>query len=158
MIRRLTNHMVESSTSDDRRRALQGWVDTEPPPGLLAYRGNDPVAWCQVAPRSHFVRLFHTRGLALDAPDDLSVWAVTCIYIVPAARKTGLGAVLLRAAVEYARQHGARIVEGYPVVGPVRPSRRSTGSVAMCQQAGFSPVDGGSSTRCVMRREVRPTP
>ena len=154
MFWRLTNGMMETSTPASRQQALQQRLDTDPPPGLLAYRDGVPIAWCQVAPRSQFLRLFRTRALTLAEPDDPAVWAVMCIYVVAAARGQGVGLELIEAAFDHAQRHGAGTVEGYPLIERPRSSHRSTGSLRMFLQAGFQLVEGGSGSWCVVRRDV----
>jgi hypothetical protein len=83
---RLTNQSIAATTPEDRRAELETLVDTDPSSGLLAYRDDVPVGWCQVAPRPQFVRLLHTRPFTLDEPDHASAWSVMCVYVVPAAR------------------------------------------------------------------------
>jgi hypothetical protein len=60
---------------------------------------------------------------------------------------------LLRAAVEYARAHGAKIVEGYPIepTGGLSGSSGFTGVVSTFRQAGFVEVLRRSETRPIMR-------
>jgi hypothetical protein len=64
---------------------------------------------------------------------------------------------LLRAAVAYAVEEGAQIVEGYPVV-PRNPSMPDvfawTGMLSAFQQAGFVEVARRSETRPIVRYAV----
>ena len=46
--------------------------------------------------------------------DDDSVWAVTCFVVRREHRGQGLNARLLEAAIDFARAHGARVIEAYP--------------------------------------------
>jgi GNAT superfamily N-acetyltransferase len=71
----------------------------------------------------------------------------------------GVATALLRAAVTWAREHGATLVEGYPI----DTSRRSlsnaevfTGTLELFDGAGFAEVArrGG---RPIVRKRVRPT-
>jgi GNAT superfamily N-acetyltransferase len=54
-------------------------------------------------------------GRAED-PDDRHVWAIVCFAVRPGYRGQGLTRPLTKAAAEYARAHGARTVEGYPML------------------------------------------
>ena len=54
------------------------------------------------------------RSRILKRVDDQPVWSAVCFFIAKTYRRQGLTVSLLRAAVEYARQAGAKIVEGYP--------------------------------------------
>jgi GNAT superfamily N-acetyltransferase len=85
---------------------------------------------------------------------------VTCFKVDSRHRRTGVGAALVRAAVEYARAHGATAVEGHPVdVASLKAARVSgsaiyTGTVAMFTAAGFTEVARTYPTRPVMRLEL----
>jgi GNAT superfamily N-acetyltransferase len=48
--------------------------------------------------------------------DDDSVWTVTCFVVRAGFQGRGLTRVLVRAAVEFARERGARALEGYPMI------------------------------------------
>jgi GNAT superfamily N-acetyltransferase len=101
------------------------------------------------------------RALARVLADDDGAWWVTCFKVDSRQRRTGIGAALLRAAVEYAREHGATAVEGHPVdVAVLKAARVSgsavyTGTVAMFTAAGFIEVARTYPTRPVMRLELR---
>jgi hypothetical protein len=73
-------------------------------------------------------------------------------------RRQGLSVKLLKAAVDFARSKGARIVEGYPTQ-PGRdlpPGWGYMGIVSAFQRAGFSEVARPSKTRRIMRYTLRP--
>lgn len=112
-------------------------------PGLLAYAGGRAVGWVSVGPREDFLpRLERSRHLK-PAPGD-GVWSVLCFWIRPGHRRQGLAALLLAAAVDHARRHGARAVEGAPVEpggGRVATGSAYTGVVGMFQAAGFTEID-----------------
>jgi GNAT superfamily N-acetyltransferase len=132
-------------------------------PGLLAYDGDTPVGWCAVEPRPNLVRLRHSRIVAGGTanPDftDPSVWAVTCFVVPRAHRRRGVGRALAEAAVAYARDHGARIVEGYAVDHSVREKSSSAelfhGTVTMFENAGFSEVARPKADRVIMQLVLR---
>jgi GNAT superfamily N-acetyltransferase len=42
------------------------------------------------------------------------VWSITCFFVAKPYRRKGLTVMLLQAALEYARNQGAAILEGYP--------------------------------------------
>jgi GNAT superfamily N-acetyltransferase len=88
--------------------------------GLVAYLDGEPVGWCAVEPRTAFPRLLlKTRvpweGRSEDKTDD-SVWALTCFVTRAGYRRRGISYALARAAVDFARERGARALEGYPMV------------------------------------------
>lgn len=69
----------------------------------------------------------------------------------------GISGALARAAVEFARERGARAIEGYPMV--TEPGKEITwgelyvGPVSAFAEAGFVEVSAPSKRRRVMRVE-----
>jgi GNAT superfamily N-acetyltransferase len=138
------------------RRAFKGLVDSGRVPGLIAYLDGTPVGWCSVAPREEFGRV-ERSPVTKPVDDRTGVWAVVCFYLDRRHRRSGVASELLRAAVDHAAAHGARIVEGYPVdVGDNRkPSAELYhGTATMFARAGFSEVARRSPQRPIMRRRV----
>lgn len=156
MVWRVPRAQWESHKGPGNKRALYRIVQAGPPPGVLAYRGSEPVGWCAVAPRERYPVLSRSRVLA--PVDDRSVWSITCLFVRKADRRRGVSRQLLRAAVEFARSNGARIVEGYPV-DPARDQPDPfvwTGLASTFRRAGFREVARRSATRPIMRRVLRP--
>jgi GNAT superfamily N-acetyltransferase len=151
---RLTGAEFRRGTAGPNRTALKAIVDEGRVPGLLAYQDGAPAGWCSVAPRAEFGRL--QRSPTLRPLDDEPVWSIVCFYIDPRHRGRGIGAALLRAAVDHAAEHGAHIVEGYPVepgAGRVSAASAYTGVTAMFEQAGFREA-ARRGRRPIMRRVV----
>ena len=123
------------------------------PVGLLAFAGDQPVAWCSIAPRPTYRRL----GGPKDFDDDPeAVWSIACFFVVRTWRGRGLSQLLIREAVDCARANGARIVEAYPVE-PDSPSYRFMGLVPVLEAAGFDVVGSAGQRRTVMRRSTTGT-
>jgi len=150
---------VGTETLHDRL-AAQLAADS-PGPGLLAYDGETPVGWCAVEPRPALSRVARStlvrNGTAQPELTDESVWAVSCFVVPRAHRRRGVGAALAEAAVAYAREHGARVVEAY-AVDPSAKAKVSAaelfhGTVSMFAGAGFTEVGRPSPTRAVMQLE-----
>jgi GNAT superfamily N-acetyltransferase len=149
---------AESGPRPDNRDALRHEIaQAAVPPGLLAYVDNQPVGWTRVGPRSDFPGVSGNKALAKVLTEDPGVWWVTCFVVDSRHRRSGVGSTLLRAAVEFAREHGATAVEGHPVdVAALSAARVSgsaifTGTVAMFSAAGFTEVARTYPTRPVMR-------
>lgn len=143
--------------ADNREALRQEIARATVPPGLLAYVDDQPVGWTRVGPRSDFPRVTGNRALARVLADDPGAWWVTCFAVGSPHRRSGVGTLLLEAAVEFARAHGATAVEGHPVdVDSLRAARVGgsaiyTGTVAMFSAAGFTEVGRTYPTRPVMR-------
>ena len=153
----LTNAQFNAISADDRRELLRDEIQGGPPPALIAYVDGEAAGWVRVGPRTAQVRLSRTRKFAAtEEPwDDESVWAVSCFVVRKEHRGAGLNARLLDAAVAFARESGARVVEAYPV-DPGAGSKKSSnelyhGVVSTFARAGFREVAsyGGGAGRQV---------
>lgn len=150
-----------NTAADDNRADLEALVGGDAAPGLVAIRDGVAVGWVGLGPREDFPRLARSRTIP-QLPGD-AVWVVNCFVVVRAARRSGVGNALLEAAVAYAAQHGARLVEGYHVRTEGRRMSSAsayTGTAGMFERAGFveaSPTTskaGKGLPRVVMRRDV----
>lgn len=136
------------ASNADRKAALLSRVEKRVPIGLLGYVDGEPVAWCSLGPRESFLKL-------TDGPDDgeENVWSVTCFFVRRDHRKGRLSGRMLDAAMDYARERGAKVIEGY-AVDPTSPSYRFMGFVDLFAARDFSPVGRAGKRRHVMRREL----
>lgn len=127
--------------------------------GLVAYLGGEPAGWCAVEPRTAYaglLRVYRTpwQGRAEDKAD-AGVWAVTCVFARAGFRRRGVSYALVRAAVGFARERGARAIEGYPML--TRPGEEvpwgelHVGTCSVFLAAGFAEVSRPSPRRVVMR-------
>ena len=130
-------------------------------PGLVAYRAGQAVGWVSLGPREDYQRLEHST--VLRRVDERPVWSIVCFVVARKARGQGIAAALLDAAVGYARQHGATLLEAYPVdTGRRRiPSAYAfSGTLAMYERASFEVVaqrqfNATSPIRPIVRRRIR---
>jgi GNAT superfamily N-acetyltransferase len=145
---------------DDKRAALRSQVCGDGrPPGVLAYRGDEVVGWCQVGPKDSFTRLGASTisKAPIDDADPENLWAITCFVVPVPYRRRGVASALLAGALEFARSRGADWVEGYPVdtAGDRRPAADLyRGTVTQFESAGFTMLRRPTATHTVMRRSV----
>jgi GNAT superfamily N-acetyltransferase len=152
---RLTQSEFDRKKGPGNRRALRQLVRSGTVPGILAYVDAEVAGWCSVGPRADFSRLARSR--VLKPVDDQPVWSVVCFFVAKPHRKKGLTVELLKAAARYARQHGARVLEGYPVeprAGRMPDVFAYTGLPSAYEKAGFVEVARRSETRPIMRRRL----
>jgi GNAT superfamily N-acetyltransferase len=137
----------------DTRAALAQLAQGDPPPGLIGYRDGTPVGWVSFGPRQDFARLANSR--TMRAVDDANVWSIVCFVVPSAYRRQGVAHDLLEAAVRYAREHGATIVEAYPVDRSVAgaPNAPWFGSLSMFAKAGFVEVARRTAARPIVRKD-----
>lgn len=95
-----------------RGEYVAGLCRTGPPPGVLAYDGDEPVGWAAVAPRAD---TSFARSRRIPHVDDLPVWSLWCVRVRPGHRGKGISHALIAGAVDFARTGGAPAVEAYPL-------------------------------------------
>ena len=83
------------------------------------------------------------------------MWAVTCFVTRTAYRRRGVMHELARASVDFARERGARALEGYPMLtkpgGDIAWGELHVGSRSVFEAAGFREVSHPTPRRVVMR-------
>lgn len=136
------------------KRAMRDLAGAGTVPGLIGYLDGEPAGWISLGPREDYAKL--RRSPVMKPVDDTPVWSVVCSYVAKPHRGHGLQHRLLAAAIEYARDQGARVLEAYPVDKPERshPDFMFFGSRSLYEQAGFAVVVRRSPTRLVMRLEL----
>jgi GNAT superfamily N-acetyltransferase len=140
----------------ERAERLREQTRAQPSSGLVAYVDGEPAGWCAVQPRPAFTGLVRVFKVPWEGRDedkaDASVWAVTCLLTRAGFRRQGVSRALARAAVAYAREHGARALESYPMRAdrPV-PEAMHVGTESVFADAGLSVVAHPGKRRAVMR-------
>lgn len=154
---RLSGKDWNAMAREDRRDAFRRIVKKGPPPGLIAYDNRMAVGWVAVGPRPSVAR-FNSGKVSkpLEADDALApadVHAITCLYVRPGYRGSGLMARLAQAAVAYAREAGAKAVEAC-VIEPDKRLQWGEGFVGVASvfsELGFQEVARRSPKRPLMR-------
>jgi GNAT superfamily N-acetyltransferase len=156
MFWRQTRSEFDQFKGEVNRQLMKSIVDSGEVPGLLAYHDGRPVGWISIGPRSDFSAM--TRSRILKPVDEKPVWSVVCFFVARGYRRKGVTVSLLQAAVEYAWQQGAEIIEGYPVEpkqGSVPDPFVYTGLASAFRKAGFVEALRRSETRPIMRKMIR---
>ena len=149
---RLKRSQFEKQKGEENRKAFREIINSGEIPGLLAYTNSQPIAWCSIAPRETYPVLERSR--ILKRIDDEPVWSVVCFFVSKSFRHREVSVKLLKAAVKYAKEHNAKIVEGYPVETKktnMPDVFAFTGLVNTFLKAGFVEVLRRSETRPIMR-------
>jgi GNAT superfamily N-acetyltransferase len=130
-------------------------------PGLVAYEGQEAVGWISIGPRDDYERLAHSRVLA--PVDETPVWSIVCFVVGRRSRGRGVARALLAAGIGYAREHGAAMLEAYPVEipegGRIPSANVYHGTISMFERAGFEVVvrrqaPGAGTTRPIVRLDL----
>lgn len=154
----VTNREFNAGWGATNRAAFTGFAAAaDPPAGLLAYRGGEPVGWCAAGPRSRYPRALRSTVLKGRSPgEDDQVWLVPCFFVRRDARGSGVTRELLSAAVRQAQRYGATAVEGFPLAsGPRHPAGEAyLGVEEVFASCGFSAVARPTPRRVVMRLDL----
>lgn len=142
-----------------REQTHAGQPDSRETSGLVAYVDGEAVGWCAVEPRPAYHGMVRNQKVPWEGRDedrtDESVWAITCFVTRPGHRRRGVAHALARAAAGFARDRGARAVEGYPIdPANALPEELHVGTVGVFRDAGFREVVRPTLRRTVMRIEL----
>ncbi|MGH1564689.1 GNAT family N-acetyltransferase [Mumia sp. DW29H23] len=151
------NRELAGPARGERVRAL---VRQDPPPGVLAYDGDEVVGWAGIHPRAD---TSFARNRRIPHVDDLDVWSLWCVRVRPGHRGQGIVHHLVEGAVAFARDNGAPAVEAYPVdngIAKVDLTMAYVGTLAVFERAGFTKVADTESVlngfpRVLVRRDLR---
>ncbi len=157
---RVPSRLNQSLQKQERGKYVQKLVAEDPPPGVLAYDGDEVVGWAAVHPRAD--TSFATNR-KIPNVDEAAVWSVWCLRVRPGHRGKGISHELLRGAIDFARSHGAPAIEGYPVDnkgGKVDLTMAYVGTRRLFEKAGFKKVAETTSVlngfpRVLMRLDLR---
>jgi ribosomal protein S18 acetylase RimI-like enzyme len=162
---RLRSLDFKGATPASNRRVLAKAVRTtaadERAPGLVAYRDGVAIGWVSVGPRDDYERLRHSKVMA--PVDERPVWSIVCFVVARTARGQGVARALLDAAMVYAAEHGATLLEAYPVDtdgARIASANAYKGTLSMFERAGFEVVERRRANRTspirpIVRRGVK---
>lgn len=129
-------------------------VGRRQPVGLLAYNDEKAVGWIAIAPRNEYPRLDRSRNY--KAIDTIPVWSITCFFTAREYRRKGVTRFLIKNAIRVAGEHGAEVVEAYPVdpKGKVQDAGAYTGLLQVFLDIGFTEVARRSPSSPVVRFKI----
>ena len=136
-------------TAVENRAAACERIDCARMQGLLAYRGDEVVGWCNAAPRS-----------LLDAftdepdPDVERLGQITCFVVAKAHRRTGVARALLDAACDMLREQGLSVAEASPSSKASTDAENHYGPLSLYLAAGFSVHRTEDDGTVIVRRSI----
>lgn len=84
---RLRSAENNSLRKEARREKARELTTLDPPPGVLAYEGDEVVGWAAIHRRADTAFATNQR---IPHVDDLDVWSLWCIRVRPGWRKRGI--------------------------------------------------------------------
>lgn len=150
------------TTQEERDAALleqAGCGTGGPTSGLVGYVDDEPAGWVAVEPRENYPRIWARQKAWMRMDPDLEgVWSVTCFVVRKGFRREGLMYELAAATVEYGRQVGARVLEGYPTEPPAGKTviwdEASVGLLQVFLDAGYEVEASPTLRRRVVRHRL----
>jgi hypothetical protein len=103
---RIPRKQCQQNYGEGNKQVLKLTVEWGKIPGILAYHGGKPVGWCSVAPHDDFSVIL--RSSTLKPIDHQPAWSIVCFFVSRPFRESGLTHFLIKAAIQYARECGAR--------------------------------------------------
>ncbi len=148
---RLPRSQFAKNTGLQNKRAMRRLVVSGQVPGILAYANGQAIAWCSIGPRETYQALERSR--VLKRVDNEPVWSIACFFVAKPYRRKGIMVPMISVAIKYAKENGAKIVEGYPMDPreALFGSAGYTGVVSAFRKARFVEVVRRSRNRCIMR-------
>lgn len=143
------NTAWSARTADENRAAACERIACGRMQGLLAYRGDQVVGWCNAAPRV-------LMGSFADEPDPDAdrLGQITCFVVARDHRRTGVARQLLEAACEMLRQQGLAVAEANPSRKAGTDAENHYGPLSLYLSAGFTPVREREDGIVIMRRPL----
>ncbi len=158
---RLPRKEYDAARGADAKRLFKERVKKGPPPGVVAFIGDEAVGWLQIGPRADAPQWNTPRRLSAPVkPEDAenaAVWGATCFFVKSSARRQGVTDALLKGGIAFARENGARVIEACPMdtQGRSDPISLYVGRASVFERAGFKEIVRRKETRPLMRLMLR---
>lgn len=149
---RLQKAQFEKQKGNGNKKAMKLLIKKKIQLGIIAYDGKQPIGWCAIAPREHYVKLENAR--VLKRIDDEPVWSIPCFFIAKEYRRKGISVELLRGVIAYCKKQKVNIVEAYPIIpysSDMPAAFAWTGILSSFKKAGFVEAKRWSKARPIMR-------
>lgn len=161
---RLPRKDYDAARGDAAKRLFKRRVKAGPPPGVVAFAGEEAVGWLQIGPRADAPQWNGARRVSAplkpDDADDARIWGATCFFVKAGHRRQGVSDALLKGGIALAKQNGARAVEACPIETQGRMDNVSlyVGHVSVFKRARFKEVARRKDNRPLMRLALRAKP
>jgi len=127
----------DSKAYEENRQAKRELTSEGKAHGTIVFCGRDAVGWCQFGPKEELARIDRKKGYRPTSPD---AWRVTCLFIAPGHRRSGLATYAVRESVRAMKKAGVSAVEAYPVEGERSARLLWSGTPKLFEEIGFRKV------------------
>jgi ribosomal protein S18 acetylase RimI-like enzyme len=153
--------MPRTSRTETNKRDKKELVQGGRSHGIIVYKSETPVGWCQFGPRDELPRIDEGRNYRKLDPvtGGKRLWRITCFFVDKDHRGQGIAKTALRAALASIRKNGGGIVEAYPVVSKKILAESQWiwfGTRGMFEREQFKPVAPLGASYLLMRRTLSP--
>lgn len=141
----------EQNRRDHRAPLLRGQAH-----GILVYRGDTAVGWCQFGRRDELPRIERGRkyrAIQREASQP-PTWRITCFFVDRECRRSGVAKAALHGALNAIRRHGGGVVEAY-LATHGRAVATWFGTLSVFELEGFRVVQPFGQSNTLVRKEVR---
>lgn len=119
--------------------------------GLLAYQDQKCVGWIAIDPMTELV------GHDCQSSGKPNEWSIHCIFVRDGFRGQGISTELIRAAIDFAKSKGAKLISAFPIPSVNRnrfPANEAefSGRFSTYSKLGFKPV--GTESEFYQRVEL----
>ena len=152
---RLPSTEFKQNKYDGNKKKLKQLVASGKPVGLLAVYKTEAIGWIALSPREDLLKIEKSRSL--KRIDDKPVWSVSCFFVKKEFRNKGISRLLLKGAIDYARQQNIQTLEAYPAIPYAEKIPAPflwTGVLSTFTESGFTIVQKNGNSKAMVRMEV----
>ena len=124
--------------------------------GVIVYREDNPVGWCQYGLKKELPRIdASSKYQRPDSEDERKLWRITCFFVDRNNRRHGVGGFALEAALDSIKNKGGGLVEAYPSTKMGQGSSLMwPGTVTMFEKAGFKTIAPFGKSHVIMQLKI----
>jgi len=128
--------VAEEWNRESNRIAVTQLINDGGMKGYLAYKGQQPVGWCNANNRSNYQRL--NKLYDLPDSDNNNICTIVCFLIHQEFRRLGIARLLLESVESDCEALGYSLIEAYPGKGNLSCEKNYKGPLDLYLSKGFN--------------------
>lgn len=138
----------DARTMEENRQLREALFQKSEFDGYLLFEDNVPIGWCQACIKNRLPKL----SRQFPSSETTGTYAISCFFIAPEKRRTGMAAFLLQEILKDLKSNGVERVEAYPKAERDLPADEAwLGPIDLFIDAGFSPFITGTDSRVYLK-------